>query len=266
MNKNIKYVIIAAIIIIPAIVYSLQMHLNNPGEQNIITTSTNTNNQILPVVLGSTVSIDSGNITATTMDPSTGTFYVIYFKTENNISNLYLVRSDDGKTFSQPVRVNDVQGDATPDDVSPPAITVASNGEVYILWTTSEYSDKLKANGFPWGMSSLRLAHSTDGGQTFSKAIHVAENEGSFGRDFENLAVAPDGKTVYVGWLNDAGYFQDDPSKGNGSPVVVARSTDGGNTFQHSIPVDNSPSCPCCKVNLVVDKDGTLYVSWRKIF
>ncbi len=73
----------------------------------------------------------------------TGRIYVAYFKTANNVSDIYLTHFDDqGKTFSSSVRVNDIKDDATADDTSPPVVKVASNG-VYRL---HKFIDRFLAN------------------------------------------------------------------------------------------------------------------------
>jgi len=44
------------------------------------------------------------------IDPTNNNIYVVYFKNETGGANLYIQKSTDtGKTFSQPVRVNDVK-------------------------------------------------------------------------------------------------------------------------------------------------------------
>ena len=47
---------------------------------------------------------------AVAIDPDSNSLYVVYFKNETAGANLYIQKSTDmGKTFSQPVRVNDVK-------------------------------------------------------------------------------------------------------------------------------------------------------------
>ncbi len=198
----------------------------------------------------------------TAIDPESGMIYVANIQTENNLTDLYLRKSvDGGKTFSEPVRVNDKEGDVTFIGSAPPHMKVGPDGEVYVLWTKSESSPQIEAAGFEWGVASLRFAYSKDGGETFSPAVNIAQNEPLADRNFESFTVSPNG-TIYVGWLDLQGMGATD-----GSPVKVARSIDGGRTFEPSAVVaDSRPVCPCCSVNLASDSDNSLYVSWRKVF
>lgn len=216
--------------------------------------------------MGAPVKVDNGNITATAVDPTSGRVYVVYYKTKNNETNLYLSRSDDnGKTFSSPpVRVNDVVGDVSPDGYSPPVVKVASTGDVYVSWLYTDYSPKWM-DKFAYGYGTIRVAHSSDGGNTFSKAAHVdTEEYGTWAQYAHDIGVSPDGKTVYVSWVNSNG-------AGNKPTftdiIMIAKSTDGAKTFGKATPVDkDNPACSCCKVNIAVDKDGSVYVSWRKLY
>jgi hypothetical protein len=52
--------------------------------------------------------IKNATTPAVVTDPNTGTIYAVYFRNENGGGNIYLEKSsDNGKTFSQPVRIND---------------------------------------------------------------------------------------------------------------------------------------------------------------
>lgn len=228
------------------------------------------NGKILPVSLGAPVTVDTGNITATAIDPNTGRIYIVYYKTENNITNLYLTRSDDnGKTFSSPVQVNDIKGDVSADDSSPPVIKVASTGDVYVSWLYSDFSEKWKQQ-FEWGYGTIRIARSSDGGQTFGKAAQVGtELYGTWAQYDQDIGISPDGKTVYVAWISSSGAGEK-PINGKywTDLIMIAKSTDGAQTFGKAVPVDGeNPACSCCKVNVAVDNnDGSIYVSWRKLY
>ncbi|SRR5579884_220813 len=275
MNKTSKVVAIAIAIIIPSVIIgyvALQAAQPNPtlGTASSInssrgTLSNNANNSILPVSLGLPVTVDNGNETATAIDPHTGRIYEVYYKTANNVTNLYMSHSDDnGKTFSTAVRVNDIVGDAEADDAVPPDIKVAPTGDVYVDWLTENYSS-VWTKQFVYGYSTIRVAHSSDGGQTFSKAAHIDTAEyGTWSQYAQGMGVSPDGKTVYIAWINSNG-------AGNVTNlqdiVMIAKSIDGAQTFGKPVPVDgNNYACSCCKVNVAVDNNGSVYVSWRKLY
>jgi hypothetical protein len=110
------------------------------------------------------ITLASGNAqgAATAIDPRSGTIYVTYLQTINNQTDLYLRKSADvGKTFNDPVRVNDRKGDASVHDFFSPEVKIGPNGKVYVLWTKTEFSPQLEAAGFGlFGFSSLRFASS----------------------------------------------------------------------------------------------------------
>jgi hypothetical protein len=110
------------------------------------------------------ITLASGNAqgAATAIDPRSGTIYVTYLQTINNQTDLYLRKSaDGGKTFNDPVRVNDRKGDASVHDFFSPEVKIGPNGKVYVLWTKTEFSPQLEAAGFGlFGFSSLRFASS----------------------------------------------------------------------------------------------------------
>jgi hypothetical protein len=227
--------------------------------------SSNNNSHVLPVSMGTQVTVGKGNISATAIDHNTGRIYAIYYNTANNITNLYLTHSDDnGKTFSPPVRVNDIAGDAAADDSSPPVIKIGSNGDVYVSWIYSDYANKWMQR-FAYGYATIRVAHSSDGGQTFGKAAHVdTEEYGTWAQYAHDIGISPDGKTVYVAWVNSNGAGKE-PNFND--VIMIAKSTDGAKTFEKAVPVDGQhTACSCCKVNIAIGKDGSVYVSWRKLY
>src|SRR5215210_1938234 len=70
-----------------------------------------------------------------TISPVDDTIYLSYAKTENNQTNIYLVKStDNGSSFSDPVRVNNIPGDATMNAWTATKIALGPNNEIYILW------------------------------------------------------------------------------------------------------------------------------------
>ena len=80
--------------------------------ENISNSSNSNMKSILDKSLNNTKYSTFKNATtpAVGVDPVTNAIYVIYFKNESRGANLYLQKSLDlGKTFSNPVRVNDAE-------------------------------------------------------------------------------------------------------------------------------------------------------------
>ncbi|MEO9364319.1 MAG: sialidase family protein [Nitrososphaera sp.] len=167
-------------------------------------------------------------------------------------------RSEDGgKTFSAPVRVNDKEGDVTFMSNMPPQVKVKPGGQVYVLWTKTDFSPELEAKGFgAFGFSSMRFASSVDGGKSFSAAAYVEKDEVN-SQIFPAFDVSPDDK-VYVGWISQSG-----SGTAGGASVKLASSADGGRTFTPSVKVDE-PANPCSNVDVAAGSKA-VYVSFRKV-
>jgi len=99
-------------------------------------------------------------------------------------------------------------------------------GSIYVVWVAFH----------GYGNSDILLSKSTDSGQTFSKPIQVSPSQpGTIGFAWPIPALAPDG-TLYVNFIK---YIS--CSNCNTLDEMVAKSTDGGNTF-------GSPSTIASKV------------------
>lgn len=175
--------------------------------------------------------------------------------------NVYLKHAQDG---AEPVRVNDVPGEAAPHEQAPAQVAAGLGGAVWVIWQT-----RVPVEGRRFPASDLRLARSTDGGRTFAPAITVNDDAGGpkTSHTFHDLLVGHDG-TVFTSWIDGRsteGHHGSDHASHLGPEVRVARSTDGGRTFSASVVVDRD-ACPCCRTALARGTDGTVYVAWRKVF
>ena len=69
-----------------------------------------------------------------------GKIYVLYQDTVNEQTNIFLkISTDNGQTFSEPVRVNLLDGNVALDGRVAPTIQLGDNGEVYVAWANSRY-------------------------------------------------------------------------------------------------------------------------------
>lgn len=190
------------------------------------------------------------------ISPENDTIYLSYSKTENNQTNIYLVNStDDGKTFSTPVRVNNLVGDATERPWTSTKVVLGPKDQIYVLWQVIDDSNK----EFKYGTSSLRLAKSVDGGATFLPTTRPA-NDTIGEKAFFDLAVSKN-NSLYISYLdsfsNVTNYDISYPSK-----AKLIRSFDGGQTFESPIVIDKT-SCDCCKTAAMTSDDNEVYVLWR---
>lgn len=229
------------------------------------------------------------------VDPQTRSIYVAWIATGGDEANVYLARSEDGATFSEPVRVNDVPGDAAAHGQAPAQVAIGPDGEVYVVWQNNTH---VEGRRFP--ASDLRFARSTNGGRSFGPAMHVNDDAGGppASHTFQDIAVARDG-AIHVAWIDGragtpehagvgsagaegardhavggtaavaptgSGHASHSTGSSDAGPDIrIARSDDGGLSFRASVMVDRN-ACPCCRVSLIAGEDGEVHVAWRKIY
>lgn len=225
------------------------------------------------------------------IDSAAGAIYVAWVGTNAGASNVFFTRSaDGGMSYSEVARVNHLPGNATPHEQAPAQVAVGPDGTVYVVWQRARPADWL-----PFGGADLYLARSNDGGRTWEPAITVnSDADGAPARhSFHDIAVGPNG-TVYVSWIDarerdtfrrrlalseerSAGDRRAGPASGGdpraageeaeepGTDIRVARSLDGGRSFQPGVVIDTM-TCPCCRSSIAVGDSGTVYVAWRKVY
>ncbi len=165
--------------------------------------------------------------------------------TDKPFSNeLRLSRSTDGgKTFLPSILVND---DEQVIGHSFDSIYVAPDGVVHMAWIDGREGKK---------ESGTFVTRSLDRGRTVAKNLKVDENTCVCCRT--SLTTGPDG-TLYVAWRKIL--------PGDLRETVVARSTDGGQTFTTSVIVGQDrwvfPGCPHRPASIGTDRLGRLYVVW----
>jgi hypothetical protein len=199
---------------------------------------------------------------AVAIDPNSNSLYMVYFKNETAGANLYIQKSTDmGKTFSQPVRVNDVKDSINVEDQwSAPAVAVGPNNDIHVVWYKADHSNPDK---YPFGQVTIQYSRSVDGGSTFSPVVNPAPNDPKGEQSYPFLAVSADGQ-VYISYLN---LDYDKPEDVSGTPTVlrVVSSQDGGKTFSNSAISDHS-ACQCCSTVVKFGPQNDVYVTSRSTF
>lgn len=208
------------------------------------------------------------------LDGRTGTSFVAWVGGGHHGADVWLRAVDPAGSVGEPVRVNDIAGDAAPHLQAPAQVAVGPEGDVYVVWVNNK---PVEGRRFP--SSDLRFARSTDGGATFEPALTVNDDADGApaSHTFHDIVVTADG-TIVVSWLDSRREWNPegvtgatahigpsfDPSRG-GPDVRIAISRDGGRSFEPSHIVDQQ-TCPCCRTAMAAGPDGTLYLAWRKIF
>ncbi len=159
-------------------------------------------------------------------------------------NELRLSRSTDGgHTFLPSILLND---DAQVINHSFDSIHVSSDGVVHVAWIDGREGKK---------ESGTFVTRSTDHGRTVVANRKVDENTCVCCRTA--LMSGPDG-TLYLAWRKIL--------PGDLRETVVARSTDGGQTFAAPVIVGHDqwvfPGCPHRPASIGTDRFGRLYVVW----
>lgn len=145
----------------------------------------------------------------------------------------------------------DSVGGIEPHGEAPPKLGYDREGRLYALYAVGKL---MEGRRFPF--TTLRLATSHDGGETWSDPRTVTADSVLRSRNFHALHVAADG-SIYVAWLESGTAGQ--------SGTYITRSTDNGTSWTQSVRVDAAESCPCCRTAIATAPDGTLYLSWRTV-
>lgn len=194
-----------------------------------------------------------------------GKIYVLYQDTVDEKTNIFLKTStDNAKSFSEPVRVNLIDGNVALDGRVAPTIQLGDNGEVYVTWANSRH----EPNMFMGNYRQLVFTQSFNDGKSFEPSIIIGSEELHSGKYFQHMSVDEQG-AIHMAWLdgpakmNATGYMEKDESRDRG--VRYTQSLDGGITFDTTKLIDAN-ACPCCNVQTAADGEGNVYVSWRKVF
>jgi hypothetical protein len=174
-------------------------------------------------------------------------------------TDIYAAVSFDGaRTFGSPVRVNDIDGDASVNGEQPPRV-VLNGAAVDVLWVSKRD-----------GVAGIRAAASTDGGRTFAPARSITPAGLTGARGWESAALGADG-AIHAVWLDGR----------NSTPMDHSKAADGkhhhGDMRQdiyHAMwkgadePIETavaSDVCFCCKT-AVATRGRDVFVAWRHLF
>lgn len=165
--------------------------------------------------------------------------------------------TDEGKSFSTPVKVNAQPEAVSANGETRPKIHIAANGNVYVAWTQSL---EVPFTG------NIRFSHSVDGGKSFLTPITVNDNLDLITHRFESMGVNAKGQ-IYLAWLDkrDAQAAKDKGEKFSGISVYSAVSDDEGKSFKPNIKVADH-TCECCRIAMAIDASDTPVIAWRHIF
>ena len=210
--------------------------------------------------------IGRGSFPTTAIDAESGTTYWAWFVENDGRPAVFVSRLEaDADQPAPPVNVSGDKTSVNPHDQAPAQVLVGPRGTVYVIWSTRQ---EIAGRRFP--ASDLVMVRSSDGGRTFSTPVYVNDDHDGppAGHTFHDATVGPDG-TVYVSWIDSRGIsaatVEHAGHRASDSDIRLARSNDGGQTFEPSVVVATG-TCPCCRSAVRVDAEGKVVVAWRQVF
>jgi len=175
--------------------------------------------------------------------------------------------SDVGDAFESRQRINSEPGEVSDHgENSPQLLTSPDDSTLYAVWNSRDAKN-------PMG-SHVRFTRSAAMRPSWSPAITVNDDLQPVSHGFQTAAVGPDG-TIYAAWLDGRNRTerQGDPAghhhgsgkgvTGGTADVYLARSVDGGRTFEKNVRIA-SRICPCCRPAVGFSK-GRVIVAWRQV-
>lgn len=186
---------------------------------------------------------------------------------ENNPTGLWLSRSEDGgASFEAATRVSGPYG-------YQPRIAAGSSGAVHVTWVQANEAVESVRNGFGPPPNPIMAATSTDGGATFADPVEVSSEERERVGAPVPLVAGDRLFVLYQDFGEDAADFEGRSGRtvfDGEFALVLARSTDGGETFEEAGVVDDAvvpaerfnPYFPKTPSIAADPTDGALYVAW----
>jgi hypothetical protein len=165
--------------------------------------------------------------------------------------------SDQGKSFSASVKVNQQPEAVAASGETRPKILRAKNGNIYIAYTQSLET--------PFA-GNIRFSRSVNGGESFSTPITVNDNLDPITHRFETLGINTRGQ-IFLAWLDkrDAVEAKRKGEQYTGIALYSAMSDDEGKSFHANTKVADH-TCECCRVAMAIDNTDTPVIVWRHIF
>lgn len=199
------------------------------------------------------------------------TVAAVWTTTKDGAANVHIsMSSDGGATFSEPRRVNDVDGDASANNEQPPRVVIsgakASARKITVFWSKRNEGPQRARR------DAIRMTNSEDDALTFTPARLTHDASLSGARGWESLAVSPNGG-VHAVWLDgrdaerkiaEAAAHSGTPHKGQPPQDLYHGSIAPDGRVIESVIATGV--CFCCKTAVAVDARGTVYAAWRHIF
>lgn len=212
-----------------------------------------------------TIRVPNGGIQPQVARDATGTLHLMYFTGEPAGGNLYYVRSsDDGKTFSSPVRINSQDGSAiATGTIRGGQLALGRDGRIHVAWNGSQQSGPRTQPDPRTGQTGPAMLYSRSNADRTEFEPQRSVMQRSLTLDGGGSLAADGRGNVFVTWHgNDAKVG----ATGEGNRRLwIARSADDGRTFAPEVEAWNEPTgaCSCCGVKAMAGADGTVQILYR---
>lgn len=212
--------------------------------------------------------VPNGGIQPQVARDTDGTLHLVYFKGDSGKGDVFYVRStDEGITYSSPVRVNSQPGSAVAGgNIRGAQIAVGKGRRVHVAWNGSSIAlpkgppnPEMPATNVHNALPML-YARINDSGTAFEPQRNLMTR--TFALDGGGSLAADAEGSVYVAW--HAG--SEGPVKGEeGRRVWIATSRDGGKNFSPEAPAFGEPTgaCGCCGMRIFAGSNGDVYALYR---
>jgi hypothetical protein len=159
--------------------------------------------------------------------------------TDGSSNNLYFSKRTAPEVFSAPIQLNPVGTEVQDYNWSGPDLSIWGDN-VFVVYHDLGYED-----------GHIYLVKSDDNGLTFGDTVRVDYLTDAYAQ-FPDVAVYND--TVFV-------VFMEHPLMAMGPQMVLARSVDGGLTFEPHVDVSGwvgFEACDCCQPEIIVDENKVI--------
>jgi hypothetical protein len=210
------------------------------------------------------VRVPNGGIQPQAMTDPTGRIHLLYYSGDSAHGDLYYTTStDEGQTWSRPLRVNSRPGAAVAlGTIRGGQMALGRNRRVYAVWNGSSETEgegPLNPESGKRGMPLL-YARLNERSNTFEPERNLMTH--TFGLDGGATITADNAGDVYVAWHGKAAGA---PVGEAGRQVWVARSRNDGKTFEAERPATADPTgaCGCCGMAMYSASNGDVYALYR---
>jgi hypothetical protein len=205
---------------------------------------------------------------ALALDPESGDLLLTWVGGAPRLGwRLYFARSaDGGQSWSAPAVITTDTGLVHPHGEAAPRLVAAPGHRVAVVWAQG-----FDVAGRQWPATRLRAARSLDGGTNWSRPITLNDDTtgAPISHTFQGAAWTGD-SGLTVAWLDERrggsvnhDHANHDSTAGEDATIFSVSSQDFGASWEPNRPLWGAV-CPCCRVALARNPDGSTLAAWRK--